>query len=165
MGVKLNAIRVDYAFSDTDLGAFNKVSFTWAWHNIYKTDLEPPMKEGRAIYPLTGFTNEVAFKTAVPGHMVARWTLQIKNSEGKDVRKLGGDLRPPEIVKWDARNEVGEPLVDGKYNYTFTVDYKNGKSWKVDGGLDLALPNNQLDDETNMDLKLNGTEGSEEEMK
>jgi hypothetical protein len=165
MGVKLNAFRVDYAFSDTDLGAFNKVSFTWAWHNIYKTDLEPPMKEGRAIYPLTGFTNEVAFKTSVPDHMVARWTLQIKNAEGKDVRKLGGDLRPPEIVKWDAKNEVGEPLGDGQYSYTFTVDYKNGKSWTTDGGLNLALPKTQSDVDVDMDLKLNGTKAAEEEMK
>jgi hypothetical protein len=165
MGVKLNAFRVDYAFSDTDLGAFNKVSFTWAWHNIYKTDLEPPMKEGRAIYPLTGFTNEVAFKTTVPGHVVARWTLIIKNSEGKDVRTLGGDLRPPEIIKWDAKNSVGEPVVDGKYGYTFTVDYKNGKQWVVDGDLDLALPKNNVDEGDDMNLKLNGAKASEEEMK
>jgi hypothetical protein len=165
MGVKLNAFRVDYAFSDTDLGAFNKVSFTWAWHNIYKTELEPPMKEGRAIYPLSGFTNEVAFRTAVPDHVVARWILNVRNSEGKDVRKLGADLRPPEIVKWDAKNEVGEPVVDGKYTYTFTVDYKNGKTWTESGDIDLALPKNQQDGDVNMDLKLNGTKSSEEEMK
>jgi hypothetical protein len=97
--------------------------------------------------------------------MVARWTLEIKNADGKDVRKLGGDLRPPEIVKWDAKNEVGEPLVDGQYNYTFTVDYKNGKSWTTDGGLNLALPKNQQDGDVDMDLKLNGTKAAEEEMK
>lgn len=161
MGVNLNAFRVDYAFSDTDLGAFNKVSFTWAWHNIYKTDLEPPMKEGRAIYPLAGFTNEVAFKTQVPGHVVARWNLVIKNAEGKNVRTLYGDLRPPEIVKWDAKNEVGEPVVDGTYNYSFTVDYKNGKSWNTGGNLDLALPKNEVNKD-DMNLELNGTKAAEE---
>jgi hypothetical protein len=165
MGVKLNNFHVDYAFSDTDLGAFNKVSFTWAWHNIYKTDLEPPMKEGRAIYPLAGFTNEVAFKTSVPDHMVARWNLVIKNAEGKSVRALGGDLRPPEIVKWDAKNEVGEPVVDGTYNYSFTVNYKNGKSWNTEGNLDLALPKNNLEENVEMNLELNGTKAAEEGMK
>lgn len=155
LGIKLKPFHIDYAFSDTDLGAFNKVSFTWAWHNIYKTDVEPPLKEGRAIYPLSGFENSVAFRTAVPGHVVARWSLMIKNPEGKVVRTLQGDLRPPETIVWDARNTVGEPVVDGTYQYDFLVNYKNGKSWNVGGQLDLRLPQPKVDD-ADMNLQLNG---------
>jgi len=165
LGIKINAFRVDYAFSDTDLGAFNKVSFTWAWHNIYKTELEPPMKEGRAVYPLTGFENQVAFKTVVPSQTVARWTLTIKNSEGQEVRKLEADLRPPEVIAWDAKNAVGEPLVGGKYTYTFDVKYKNGKEWVVNGDVSLDMPDNKMKEVIDMNLDINGARASEEELK
>ncbi|MCB4756858.1 MAG: PorV/PorQ family protein [Elusimicrobia bacterium] len=164
LGIKINPFRIDYAFSDTDLGVFNKVSVTWAWHNIYKTDLEPPMREGRAIYPLSGFENQVAFRTSVPHQMVARWSLVIKNADGQVMRTLEADLRPPEIIAWDAKNSVGEPMVDGKYKYEFLVNYKNGKEWRVNGDVDLVLPKPVFDEENDMNLKLNGANASEVQM-
>jgi len=164
IGIKIKAIHVDYAFSETDLGAFNKVSLTWAWHNIYKSDIQPPMKEGRDIYPLSGFENQVAFKTSVPTQTVARWSLVVKDAEGKIIRTLEADLRPPEIISWDARNAVGEPVVDGLYNYVFEVKYKNGKAWSVKGDVELALPKPDLNEDKDMDLKLNGANASEEKM-
>jgi hypothetical protein len=161
LGLNLKPFRLDYAFSDTDLGVFNKVSITWAWHNIYKTDVEPPMKEGRAVFPLQGFENQVAFKTAVPSHTVARWSLRITDGEGKDVRTLENDLRPPETIVWDAKNAVGEPVVAGIYNFTFTVTYKNGKRWINIGNIDLALPNHRMQEVIDMSLQLNGAKDSE----
>ena len=161
LGLNLKPFRLDYAFSDTDVGVFNKVSVTWAWHNIYKTDLEPPMKEGRAVYPLQGFENQVAFRSDVPGHIVARWTLAIRDGEGKDVRTLEGDLRPPEVIVWDAKNTVGEPVVAGLYTYHFTVTYKNGKRWMNIGSVDLALPNHRMQEVIDMNLQLNGAKDSE----
>jgi hypothetical protein len=162
LGIKIKPFRVDYAFSETDLGAFNKVSFTWAWHNIYKTELVPPLKEGHAVYPLSGFENHIAFRTVVPSQMVSRWSLAIKDSDGKAVRMLEADLRPPEMITWDAKNSVGEPVVGGRYAYEFTVSYKNGKSWVVRGELDLVLPKPKIDSDVDMNLKLNGTNASEE---
>lgn len=161
LGLNLKPFRLDYAFSDTDLGVFNKVSITWAWHNIYKTELEPPMKEGRAVYPLQGFENQVAFKTSVPSHVVAKWSLQISDSEGKPVRTLESDLRPPETIVWDAKNAVGEPIVAGIYNYKFSVTYKNGKQWVNSGNLDLALPNHKINEVIDMSLQLNGAKDGE----
>ncbi len=165
LGVKINPFRVDYAFSNTDIGAFNKVSFTWAWHNIYKTEIDPPVKEGRAVYPLSGFENQVAFKTATPNHTVARWSLVIKNAEGQEVRTLEADLRPPEVISWDAKNQVGEPVVAGKYTYIFDVKYKNGKEWVINGDIDMALPNNKLKDVIDMNLDINGARAMEEDLK
>jgi hypothetical protein len=156
MGVNIAPFRIDYAFSDTDLGAFNKVSVTWAWHNIYETDMKPPLKAGRPVYPLSGFENNVAFKAHVPNHVVARWSLAITNAEGEPIRTLEGDLMPPETIEWDARNEVGEPVVEGKYNYNFHVKYKNGKEWKVGGNIDLHLPDHKLEEVIDMNLELNG---------
>ncbi len=161
MGLNLKKLRVDYAFSDSDLGAFNKVSLTWAWHNIYKTEIEPPMKEGRAIYPLAGFENQVVFKTDVPSQMVARWTLRISDGEGKEVRTLQADLRPPEKITWDAKNAIGEPAVDGVYKYDFTVFYKNGKQWQNSGDLKLALPDHERKEVIDMSLQLNGSKENE----
>jgi hypothetical protein len=161
LGLNLKPFRIDYAFSDTDLGVFNKVSITWAWHNIYKTELEPPMKEGRAVFPLQGFENQVAFKTNVPTHMVARWSLQIKDGEGKIVRTLESDLRPPETIVWDAKNAVGEPVVAGIYNYEFNVTYRNGKRWINIGNIDLALPNHKMQEVIDMSLQLNGAKDTE----
>jgi hypothetical protein len=158
VGLNIKSLRVDYALSNTDLGAFNKVSVTWAWHNIYKTDIEPPMKDGRAIYPLTGFENKVTFKSKVPDQFAASWTLLIKDSNGKDVRALNGDLRPPKEIVWDAKNAVGEPVVDGMYSYSFTVNYKNGKMWRTDGDLNLVLPSRKVGDDTNMNIQLNGAQ-------
>lgn len=155
-GAKVKNIKVDYAFSNTDIGAFNKVSLTWAWHNIYKTDVEPPMKEGRAIFPLSGFENQVVFKTNVPSQSVARWTLQINNPDGKEVRKLEADLRPPESINWDAKNEIGEPLTEGLYTYKFSITYQNGKTWDNNGSLTLALPDHQVKEVIDMNLQLNG---------
>lgn len=162
IGIKLAPFSVDYAFSDSDVGAFNKVSLTWAWHNIYKTEIEPPIKEGRAVYPLAGFDNQVAFKTMVPNRVVARWNLAITNAEGKLVRNLNGDLKPPEVINWDARNDLGEPMGDGQYRYQFTVDYKNGKSWNINGDIQLDLPDHQLEEVIDMNLELNGSETAEE---
>ncbi len=161
MGLNLKPFHLDYAFSDTDLGVFNKVSITWAWHNIYKTDLEPPMKSGRAVYPLQGFENQVAFKTSVPAHVVAKWSLQISDSEGKSVRTIESDLRPPETIVWDAKNSVGEPIVAGIYNYRFSVTYKNGKQWTNSGNIDLALPNHKMNEVIDMSLQLNGAKDGE----
>lgn len=161
MGVNLHPIRIDYAFSDTDLGAFNKVSITWAWHNIYKTEVEPPMKEGRAVYPLGGFENEVKFRADVPQHVVARWNLIIKDEAGNHVRTLEGDLRPPETIVWDARNQVGEPTTAGVYTYRFDVAYKNGKRWMNEGRINLALPNRKTDEVIDMNLQLNGARESD----
>ena len=161
LGLNLKPFRIDYAFSDTDLGVFNKVSITWAWHNIYKTDIQPPTKEGHAVFPLKGFENQVVFKTDVPNQFVAKWSLQIKDSEGKPVRTLESDLRPPEQIVWDAKNSVGEPVVAGLYNYQFTVDYKNGKRWINIGNIDLALPNHKINEVIDMSLQLNGAKDGE----
>lgn len=163
LGIKIHPFRVDYAFSDTDLGAFNKVSFTWAWHNIYKTEIDPPVKEGRAVYPLSGFENQVAFKPSVPNQAVSRWSLVIRNQEGQEVRTIEADLKPPEIIAWDAKNTLGEPVVAGKYTYTFDVKYRNGKEWTVKGGIDLALPTNKMEEVVDMDLNINGARATEEE--
>jgi hypothetical protein len=162
LGLNLKPFRLDYAFSDTDLGVFNKVSITWAWHNIYKTDIEPPTKEGHAVYPLKGFENQVVFKTDVPNQFVAKWSLQINDSEGKTVRTLESDLRPPEQIVWDAKNSVGEPVVAGIYRYQFTVDYKNGKRWTNIGNIDLALPNHKINEVIDMSLQLNGAKAGEQ---
>lgn len=160
-GVGLKKLRVDYAFSNTDIGVFNKVSLTWAWANIYKTDIEPPMKEGRAVYPLAGFENQVTFKTSVPAQSVANWTLDITDAEGKPVRRLTGDLHPPAKIEWDAKNEIGEPTVDGIYNYHFSVNYKNGKKWENEGALKLALPDHARKEVLDMSLQLNGAKETE----
>jgi len=161
LGLNFKPFHIDYAFSDTDLGVFNKVSITWAWHNIYKTDLEPPMKSGRAVFPLQGFENQVAFKTNVPSHMVAKWSLKISDSQGKAVRTIESDLRPPEAIVWDAKNSVGEPIVAGIYNYQFSVTYKNGKQWTNSGNIDLALPNHKINEVIDMSLQLNGAKDGE----
>lgn len=161
MGLKLKTFHIDYAFSDTDVGVFNKVSFTWLWHNIYKTELEPPVKEGRAVFPLAGFENKVAFKTTVPDHVVANWSLVIKDKDGKEVRTLTGDLRPPESIDWDARNSIGEPIIGGTYDYTFFVKYKNGKSWVKSGNIAMDAPNRKKDEDINMTIELNGARESE----
>ena len=158
IGLNFGQMRVDYAFSDNDLGAFNKVSFTWAWHNIYQTDIEPPMKEGRAVYPLKGFENEVVFKTEVPDQFVAGWDLAIQNHEGKAIRTLCGDLRPPAEIVWDAKNHIGEPSHGGTYSYVFTVNYKNGKKWAIDGKVDLDMPEKHLNEVIDMNLQLNGAQ-------
>ncbi len=161
MGLNMKKLRVDYAFSNTDIGQFNKVSLTYAWANIYKTDIEPPMKEGRAIYPLSGFENQVVFKTSVPSHSVAKWTLDITDAEGKQVRRLEGDLHPPAEINWDAKNNIGAPTVDGTYNYHFTVNYKNGKRWENEGNLKLALPDHERKEVIDMSLELNGAKEGE----
>jgi opacity protein-like surface antigen len=156
LGLSLKTLRLDYAFSNSDLGAFNKVSLTWAWHNIYKTDIEPPLIEGRAIYPLSGFENQIVFQTNVPSQTVARWSLRIADDKNTDVRTLQGDLRPPEKIVWDAKNNVGEPVVDGVYSYDFNVIYKNGKTWRNQGTIRLALPNRNVKEAVDMSLQLNG---------
>jgi hypothetical protein len=161
VGIMLKTFHIDYAFSDTDVGAFNKVSFTWLWHNIYKTDLEPPVKEGRAVFPLAGFENKVAFRTTVPDQVVAKWSLKITDKDGKEVRSLGGDLRPPENIDWDARNSIGEPIVGGTYNYSFVVDYKNGKSWTKNGNIAMDMPARNKDQDVDMTIELNGAKESE----
>ena len=112
-------------------------------------------------FPLQGFENQVAFKTDVPAHMVAKWSLQIKDSEGKPVRTLENDLRPPESIVWDAKNAVGEPVVAGIYNYQFVVTYKNGKSWSNSGNINLALPNHKINEVIDMSLQLNGAKDGE----
>jgi len=155
-GLRFNSFRVDYSFSNTDVGAFNKVSFTWAWHNIYQTEIEPPLSQGRPVFPLSGFENEVTFKTMVPNHVVAKWSLLIKNAMGDEVRTLQGDLRPPENIVWNARTEIGEPVIDGTYNYTFMINYKNGKEWKTEGIIALDLPNHKIEEVIDMNLQLNG---------
>ncbi|MFN0118215.1 MAG: PorV/PorQ family protein [Elusimicrobiota bacterium] len=162
IGLNLKQFHVDYAFSDTDIGAFNKVSFTWAYHNIYKTNIEPPIKEGKAVYPLSGFENQIAFKTTVPQHtVISKWSLLIKDAEGKDVRTLEGDLDAPNPIIWDGKNQMGEPVVDGEYNYAFLVTYKNGKSWSIPGDLLLTLPQRQNEEIIDMNLRLNGAQSSE----
>lgn len=161
MGLNIKNFRLDYAFSNTDIGALNKVSFTWAWHNIYKTELEPPMKEGRAIYPLSGFENQVVFHTDVPNQIVSNWSLQIRDKDNKEVRTLQGDLRPAENIIWDAKNNVGEPVVDGTYFYTFEVRYKNGKTWTNVGDVQLTLPDRKMKDAVDMSLQLNGAKENE----
>lgn len=162
IGMNLSEFSIDYAFSDTDLGAFSKFSFTWAWHNIYQTDITPPIKAGRPVHPLAGFENEVVFLPHVPSHFVARWALEIKNGEGETVRMLNADLRPPERIVWDAKNEFGEPVVAGLYTYHFGIDYKNGKSWTVNGDLNLTLPSRKIEEVIDMTLQLNGTERHDE---
>lgn len=164
VGINIKPFKVDYAFSDTDLGSFNKVSVIWAWHNIYKTDVVPPIKNGRPVHALEGFKNMVAFKTNVPDHVVSRWTLSIKNAMGEMVRTLEGDLRPPETIEWDARNQVGEPVVQGRYDYEFVVKYKNGKVWNVKGDVNLDLPNHKIEEVIDMNLELNGSQGGEEDL-
>jgi hypothetical protein len=161
VGLALKTFFVDYAFSDTDLGAFNKVSFTWKWHNIYKTEIDPPYKEGCAVYPLAGFENKINFHANVPTHVVANWSLVIKDADNKEVRTLKGDLRPPEDIMWDAKNTVGEPVIAGDYSYTFMVNYKNGKSWQRNGSINLDLPKRKTDEEVDMTIQLNGTKESE----
>jgi hypothetical protein len=161
LGINVKTLRLDYAFSNTDLGAFNKVSLTWAWHNIYKTGIEPPMSAGRAIFPLSGFENQIVFQTNVPSHTVSRWALRISDNKGNEVRTLEGDLRPPEKITWDAKNAVGEPVVDGTYRYDFDVYYKNGKTWHNDGNIILALPDRNVKEAIDMSLQLNGAKESE----
>ncbi len=160
LGLSLKTIHLDYAFSNTDLGAFNKVSLTWAWRNIYKTDINPPLSEGRAIYPLTGFDNQIVFETQVPSQTVARWSLRITDEKDNEIRVMQADLRPPEHITWDAKNSVGEPVVAGAYKYDFNVTYKNGKTWRNKGTIGLSLPNRSVKEAVDMRLKVNGTKES-----
>jgi hypothetical protein len=97
----------------------------------------------------------------VPAQTVARWSLSINNAEGKEVRRLEGDLRPPEKIVWDAKNAIGEPVVDGMYAYHFQVNYKNGKTWENDGDLKLALPDHDRKEVIDMSLQLNGARETE----
>jgi hypothetical protein len=161
MGLRLKKLRIDYAFSNADLGILNKVSLTYAWHNIYKTEIQPPMREGRAVYPLSGFENQVVFRAIVPEHTVASWSLTISNAEGKEVRTLKGDMRPNDKIVWDAKNEIGEPVVDGTYNYDFVVNYKNGKIWDVPGKIEMALPKRVNEEVIDMNMGLNGARAHE----
>jgi hypothetical protein len=161
LGLSLKTLRLDYAFSNTDLGAFNKVSVTWAWHNIYKTDIQSPIADGHTNYPLSGFENQIVFQTMVPSQTVARWSLRITDDKNNEVRMLQGDLRPPEKIVWDAKNAVGEPVVEGNYKYEFNVIYKNGKSWKNTGEIMLVLPNRNVKEAVDMNIQLNGAKGSD----
>jgi hypothetical protein len=134
-GLTFRHMKFDYAFSNnSDLGAYNKVSLTWRWQNIYHARLEPEgiVKETNAVF-LAGLRNEVKFHTGVPPYHIHRWSLVLVNEEGKTVRVLTQEFRPPERILWDVTDEGGKPVKRGEYRYTFRVEYKNGKTWTETG--------------------------------
>ena len=56
---------------------------------------------------------------------------------------------------------MGEPVDGGTYNYTFAVEYKNGKTWSNNGTVDLDLPHRHKAKDVDMNLELSGSQTSE----
>jgi hypothetical protein len=155
LGINFRILKVDYAFSNSsDFGAYNKISFTYRWGNVYQTGvkIQGLAKETDPIY-VEGLYNEVKFKTSLPGFSMKGWSLVISDEEGKTVRELKGEARPPETVVWDMLDDAGKPVKRGKYRFSFKVVYKNDKSWVEKGRFRLDY---KSENAPKVDIELNG---------
>jgi len=157
IGLKIKFFSVDYAFSSHDLGNLHKFALTFGWGNIYEASAKPILKSENT-YGLNALTNELEFSTNIPSIIVKKWTLEIRDENGKVRRVFSGETRPPEIIDWDVCDEMGTPLQRGDYSYKFTIIYKNDKEW-VDRG-EITLQSFPLE-ETPIEMKVNGKELTE----
>ena len=132
IGLKIKFLSVDYAFNSHDMGNLHKFALTFSWGNLYKASASPILK-AKNVYGLDALTNELEFSTDIPSITVKKWTLEIRDENGKVKRTFSGETSPPKIIRWDVCDEMGRPVKRGDYTYKFTVVYKNDRQW-VDKG-------------------------------
>jgi len=154
LGLKINFLSVDYAFSSHDLGNLHKFALTFGWGNIYKASANPILKTENT-YGLDALSNELEFSTDIPSITVKKWSLEIRDENGEAQRSFSGETRPPEIISWDVCDDMGRPVKKGDYSYEFSVIYKNDKKWVERGEIKLDFFGRE---ETPVEMKANGEE-------
>jgi len=157
IGLKIKLFSLDYGFSSHDLGNLHKFGLTFGWGNIYKAKANPILKSENT-YGLDALANEIEFGMDIPSITVKKWTLEIKDEEGKVKRNFSGDTSPPEIIRWDVCDEMGRPVNRGVYSYKLTLVYKNDKKWIDEGEIILQ---SFSPEETPVEMRVNGKELTE----
>ncbi|MFH1259079.1 MAG: PorV/PorQ family protein [Elusimicrobiota bacterium] len=140
LGLRINPMTVDYAFSNHELGGLHKFTLTLKWGNVYEASAKPTIKSENKTIVLNGLYNELEFNTDLPNFVVQNWSLDIKDNKGNLVRHLFGELNPPKKIIWDMRDEQGRPIKEGKYRTSFAVNYKNGKEWHESRTIKMSSP-------------------------
>jgi len=157
IGLKIKIFSVDYAFNTHEMGNLHKFALTFSWGNIYKAKTKPILKSENT-YGLDALTNELEFSTDLPSITVKKWTLKIRDENGKVQKTFSGETRPPEIIRWDVCDEMGRPVNRGAYSYKFTVVYKNDRQWVDRGEIKLqSFPSEEIP----IEMRVNGKELTE----
>src|SRR5258706_3203524 len=82
--------------------------------------------EARAASPVSPTGNgrhETSFQAAAKsGAGILRWEFRVASeSDAKVVRKMTAEGEPPKTLTWNAKDDAGKPVADGKYLYILQV--------------------------------------------
>jgi hypothetical protein len=66
---------------------------------------------------------------------VSNWIFEILDKQGSIVRSFTQSGELPEEIIWDGRNDRGDFVEDGKFDYRFEVATADGKTYKSGGAL------------------------------
>ena len=72
------------------------------------------------------------------------WVVDVKDFQGRVVKRIQGEGVPPSIIRWDGTDESGSIVNDGKYSFNMSLEYKNGNhpiSNKLNVVVDRTPPN------------------------
>jgi len=125
-------ISLDYAFNTHKIRSLHRFGLTFRWGSIYKARARPVLESGNTYWVGPSIT-PLKFSIEMPRITLKKWTLKIRDEEGKVVRAFGTTRRRPKIIKWNLCDRKGKLVKNGYYSYEFTVVYKNDRQW-IDRG-------------------------------
>ena len=124
-GFKVAGLEIDYGWQPyADLGDTHRItaSYSFGTPSLGLKSLTPLMGPlGEAQWREARFQPDVTRPEAVRG-----WRLQFFDNSGQTAKTLAGDGPPPDIFKWDGKDDGNHVLPDGVATVQLSVDYGGG---------------------------------------
>lgn len=131
-GLTLNRSGVDYSNSNySDLGSNHRFAFNHEFGGFgVKARSNPD------IFSPAGELNVSKIRLEVKSRKdISQWTLIIVDVNGRVVREFSAQGNVPDEVAWDGRDDRGNLVPDGTFDYRFDVVTADGKKLFAEGDL------------------------------
>ena len=74
-----------------------------------------------------GFLDSTSFRHSLPeARYFNNWFFEIRSAKGKKVRSFSGKSMPATILQWDGKDDSGQRVPDGLYDYRIGAGYRDG---------------------------------------
>jgi len=115
--------QLDYGVANHPLGMTHRIGVSYRFGGFFASSHAEP-----AVFSPTGerAVTQIALNARTKAETES-WTLEIVNKSDTQVRRFGGNGRPPAHIEWDGKDETGLPLPDGVYRYRLTVKDQVGR--------------------------------------